>query len=30
MDNNEIMEELIDRNTVETIENEYWQYIEYA
>lgn len=29
MDNSSI-EELIDRNTVKTIENEYWKHIEYA
>lgn len=28
--NSEIMEELIDRNTVETLENEYWEHIEYS
>ena len=26
----EILEELIDTNTVETLENEYWEHIEYA
>lgn len=28
--NDEITEELIDKNTVETLENEYWEHIEYA
>ena len=28
--NNEYIEELIDRNTVETLENEYWEHIEYS
>lgn len=27
---NEMIEKLIDENTVETIENEYWEHIEYA
>lgn len=27
---NEKMEQLIDENTVETIENEYWEHIEYT
>ena len=26
----EILEELIDTNTIETLENEYWEHIEYA
>ena len=26
----EILEELIDTNTVETLENEYWEHIEYT
>ena len=28
--NDAILEELIDRNTVQTLENEYWEQIEYA
>lgn len=27
---NEILEKLIDENTVKTIENKYWEHIEYA
>ena len=27
---NEIIEKLIDENTVGTIENEYWEHIEYS
>ena len=27
---NEMIKKLIDENTVETIENEYWEHIEYA